>query len=183
MIFLYTTISNMINLQKPLPAEYAPYYANYIALADVDIITTLHNQAEAFPAYLRDIPAHLHEYSYAAGEWTAKEVAGHIIDTERIMAYRALRIARKDATPLPGFDQDVYVPVNKVASRSLDNLADEFAALRKANMYLVDSFGKEELACMGTASGYPISVKALLFIMAGHVQHHLNIFEERYFVG
>jgi hypothetical protein len=173
----------MINLQKPLPAEYAPYYANYIILADVDIITTLHQQAEAFPAYLRNIPTHLQDYRYAAGKWTVKEVVGHIIDTERIMAYRALRIARADETPLPGFEQDAYVPVNKVASRGLDNLADEFAALRKANMFLIDSFGEEELARMGTASGYPVSVKALLFIMAGHVQHHVNIFEERYFMG
>ena len=103
-----------------------------------------------------------------------------MIDTERIMAYRALRIARNDATPLPGFDENDYVANAHFADRSLESLADEFAALRKANMYLIRSLNAIEIDRSGISNEKPISVRALIFIMAGHVNHHVAILKQRY---
>lgn len=165
---------------KPQQDEFAPYYNRYVSLIDGDVLDLLEQQAGTFTAYIRNIPEDKADYAYAEGKWTVRQALGHIIDTERIMAYRALRIARQDTTPLPGYEQDDYVTVSDVSDRSLSSYAEEFEVVRKSNMFLFRSFKEEALNCKGIASEQPVSVRALLYIVAGHLEHHIRIFEERY---
>jgi len=160
--------------------EYAPYYAAYIQQAGNDIEAELEKQLHELSAFIRDIPEEKNNFAYAPGKWTTKEVIGHIIDVERIMACRALRIARNDGTPLPGFDQDNYVTHARHAERTLDSLSEEFKLLRQGNIFLFKTFNEEELFRIGSANGYPISVRALLHVITGHLKHHVHILEERY---
>lgn len=165
---------------KPQQDEFAPYYNRYVSLIDGDVLDLLEQQAGTFTAYIRNIPENKADYAYAEGKWTVRQALGHIIDTERIMAYRALRIARQDTTPLPGYEQDDYVTVSDIGDRSLSSYAEEFEVVRKSNMFLFRSFKEEALNCKGIASEQPVSVRALLYIIAGHLEHHIRIFEERY---
>lgn len=160
--------------------EYAPYYHTYVQTVGEDVFENLNQQLLSIPEFIKRIPAQKEDYAYAPGKWTVKEVFGHIIDTERIMAYRALRIARADETPLPGFEENDYVTNAHYHERSMESLAAEFELVRKSNLFLFESFNDEELSRMGTASGKDVSVRALLFIVTGHVNHHKRILEERY---
>lgn len=167
--------------QQPIGTnEFAPYYSSYIQQAGSDIFEELGSQLELFPAFLKAIPESKMDYSYLPGKWTIKEVIGHITDTERIMAYRALRIARNDKTPLAGFNQEGYVLESRSYSKNLDFLIEEFTLVRKSNLFLFKSFDELELLRMGTASGYDVSVRALLYIISGHLKHHKQILIERY---
>jgi len=167
-------------MKRPKAEESPLFYKGYVDTVSDDVLTELEQQMESFSALLRSIPAEKSSFAYSEGKWTIKELAGHVIDTERIMAYRALRIARNDATPLPGFDENDYVLNAHFADRSLESLADEFAALRKANMYLIRSLREIEIDRSGISNDKPISVRALIFIMAGHVNHHVAILKQRY---
>jgi len=167
-------------MKRPLAEEFPLFYKGYVDTVSDDVLTELEQQMESFPALLRNVPMEKASFAYAEGKWTIQELAGHVIDTERIMAYRALRISRNDATPLPGFDENDYVSNAHFADRSLESLADEFAALRKANMYLIRSLNETEIARSGISNEKPISVRALIFIMAGHVNHHAAILKQRY---
>jgi hypothetical protein len=160
--------------------EYAPFYHTYVKTVGEDVFASLNQQLLSIPEFIKRIPAQKEDYAYAPGKWTVKEVFGHIIDTERIMAYRALRIARADETPLPGFEENDYVTHSHYHERSMESLAAEFELVRKSNLFLFESFNDEELKRMGSASGKNVSVRALLFIVAGHVNHHKRILEERY---
>jgi hypothetical protein len=160
--------------------EYAPFYHTYVKTVGEDVFANLNGQLLSIPEFIRNIPAQKEDYAYAPGKWTVKEVFGHLIDTERIMAYRALRIARADETPLAGFEENDYAAYSHYHDRSMESLAAEFETLRKSNLFLFESFNDEELKRMGTASGKNVSVRALLFIVAGHVNHHKRILEERY---
>lgn len=162
------------------PAEYAAYYGNYIKLVGPDVLQELRKQETAFPGFIRNIPVHKGDFAYAEGKWTVKEVLGHLLDTERIMTYRALRLSRMDQTPLAGFAENDYAACSCYHERSMESLASEFAALRSSNLFLFTSFNEAELKRAGTASGHPVSVRALLFIIAGHLYHHKRILEERY---
>ena len=122
-------------------------------------------------------------HRYAPGKWTLREVIGHLTDAERVFAYRALRIARGDATPLPGFDHDAYVRAARFERRLLAEILEEFEHLRRSNLRLFGSFDEEDLSRRGTASGHGVSVRALLFITAGHERHHLRVIRERYVAG
>ena len=119
-------------------------------------------------------------YRYAENKWTIKEILVHIMDDERIYAYRALRIARNDKTPLPGFEQDDYVPFSKANQRSLASILREYKTVRQATVSLFTSFNMEDLLRIGTANDHPVSVRALAWHIAGHELHHLNIIKERY---
>lgn len=162
--------------------EYAPFYHTYIKTIREDVLSVLQKQSIEIPLLIRNTSVEKENYAYAPEKWTVKEVFGHMIDTERVMAYRALRIARADKTPLPGFEENDYAKVARYSERTLTSLADEFETLRKANLFLFESFNEEEKRRMGIASGKDISVRALLGIMAGHVNHHKKILEERYFL-
>lgn len=167
-------------MNRPASNEFAPYYSTYIDTVSDNVMGELEHQAISFPEFLSSIPQDKAYYAYAEDKWTLKQVVGHVVDTERVMAYRLLRISRNDQTPIEGFDENMYVENACFNDRTLGSLAEEFASLRKANMYLYKSLTADQLAYMGTANNLPVSVRALLFILAGHVNHHRRVIEERY---
>ena len=167
-------------MNRPQANEHAPYYKTYMDTVSDNVIAELGHQVNSFPSFLKGLTQDKATYAYSEGKWTIMELVGHVIDTERIMAYRALRIARADLTPLPGFEENDYVANAHFAERNMDSLAEEFAILRKANMFLIESFNDEEINRIGTSNGSPMSVRALIYILAGHVNHHRRIIEERY---
>lgn len=167
-------------MNPPQADEFSPFYATYINTVSENALGELEHQTTSFPEFLKLIPDDKAYYSYAEGKWTVKEVIGHVIDTERIMAYRALRIARNDQTPLASFDENDYVISANFNDRSLESLSNEFAALRRSNIYLFKHFSEVEFGRMGMASGNPVSVRALLYITVGHLNHHRKVIEERY---
>lgn len=160
--------------------DYPAYFKPYIDTVGHDVMLELTNQLESFPAFLKTVPAGKTEFSYAEGKWTIKEVVGHIIDTERIMAYRLLRFARNDSTELMGFAEENYVLNARFNEFSLIHYAEEFVLLRKSNLILFASLNEHELGRKGMASERLISVRALLYVIAGHLNHHRNIIQERY---
>jgi hypothetical protein len=161
--------------------EYSPYYQGYIEkVTDQDILKGLgHNLKEVMDFY-RYIPRDKHQYTYAKDKWTVKDILLHVFDTERIFAYRALRIARKDSTEITGFDQDDYVLSANALSRTVESLVLEYKAVRQSTITLYESFGSEDLTIIGKASGSSISVRAIGYILAGHENHHNQIIKERY---
>jgi hypothetical protein len=168
-------------MQKPEPGEYNPYYQKYVDLVPHgDIIHTLKVQCEETRAVLASLPEERGSHRYAAGKWSIKEVLGHIIDTERIMSYRALRIARGDTTPLAGFEQDDYVRNAGSNDLSVSSLLDEFDAVRISTALLFAHMGAEACMRKGTANNHPVSVRALAWIIAGHELHHRHVVCEKY---
>ena len=168
-------------MSKPTPQEYVPFYAGYInKIGDADILTLLRNQIDEAQQLAALITADKEDYAYAPGKWTVKQVWGHIIDTERVMAYRLLRFARNDQKELQGFEQDDYVDNARSQQRTLSSLLQEFNLLRQANLFLFESLNEAEKARTGTANGNPVTVNALLYIIAGHAANHFDILKERY---
>ncbi len=166
---------------RPAAPEHAPYYAKYIALVPGgDVVGLLRAQAGETRALLAALDDARAVARYAPGKWSVKEVLGHVADSERVFAYRALRIARGDATPLPGFEQDDYVVSGGFDRRPLADLVEELAAVRAATLALLASFDSTAWLRMGTASGHPVSVRALACIIAGHERHHVGILRDRY---
>ncbi|MHA7831156.1 MAG: DinB family protein [Flagellimonas sp.] len=162
-------------------SEYNPFYQTYImALGDVELIEELKRGKSAFLSLFEEIPEEKLNYAYAEGKWSLAEVLIHMIDTERIFQYRALCIARNDKTPLPGFDQDTYVPYSNADNRSKSDLIEEYKAVRDSTISLFDSFDEEAIKRIGVASGSKMSVRALGFIICGHQAHHVRILRERY---
>lgn len=158
------------------------YFDRYINLVDdVDVVEALEKYGQPFLEKERASLEQLSDEAYAPGKWTIKELLQHLIDAERIFAYRALRFARNDKTGLPGFDEDSYAKNAQAKTRTVDDLLEEFALQRRSNILLFNSFGQETLMREGTASGNSISVLALGFTMTGHIVHHMNIVKERYF--
>ncbi|MFV8337240.1 DinB family protein [Flavobacterium sp. RSP29] len=161
--------------------EYASFYAPYInALGEVNLMEELEISLHDFIRFVQNIPMDKFDYRYAEGKWNIKEIIQHVIDTERIFAYRALRISRNDETPLPGFDENYYIANTEAANRSIQDLLTEFSAVRHANLYLFKSLSEEQMKRTGTASNTVVSVRAIGFIMIGHQKHHQNVFQERY---
>ena len=161
--------------------EYAPFYAPYVnALGDVNLIEELEISLHEFIRFVQNIPMDKFDYRYAEGKWTIKEIIQHVIDTERIFAYRALRISRNDQTPLPGFDENNYINNTEANSRNIQDLLTELSAVRHSNIFLFKSFSVAQLERSGIASNAGVSVRAIGFIMIGHQKHHQKVFEERY---
>lgn len=167
--------------RRPESDEYAAYFDRYISLVPGgDIVATIGAQLDDTFAVLRGLSDERGRYAYAPGKWSMKEVVGHLIDTERIMAYRALRIARGDVTPLAGFEQDAYVAQARFNDRSLVELQDEWTCVRASNVALFGSWHEDDWMRRGTASNNPISARALVYIIAGHELYHRDILETRY---
>lgn len=167
-------------MNRPQPDEYPQWAEKYIALVDAEtLLTTLAQQASTYPELLNKFIEKA-DHAYAPGKWTVKELAGHLIDTERVLGFRLLSFARNDKNELPGFDEDGYVQSAHFSDRSLLSLGEEFSFLRRSNLYLFKSLQEEELNRGGIASEKYVSVRALLFIIAGHIVHHSNILNERY---
>jgi len=163
------------------PNEYNPYYKPYIHMAsNKSIIKGLEQNLISIGSLYSKIPVGKLDWAYAKGKWTIKDILLHCIDVERIFAYRALRIARKDETPLAGFDQDDYVLSANSTKRPIESLLEEFKAVRDATITLFKSFDNDSLMQIGQASGSPISVRAIGYIITGHENHHVNIINERY---
>jgi hypothetical protein len=166
---------------RPGPDESAAYYQGYIAeVPDGGLIESLIAQTGETRGLLSRLTEEAAGRRYAPGKWSIKEVLGHILDSERVMGYRLLRIARGDATPLAGFDQDTYAVTGRFDRRPLDALLAEYAAVRAATIELIGSLDEEDLAHRGIANDYPVSARALAWIIAGHERHHLRVVRERY---
>ena len=169
-------------MNRPEATEYADYYENYISkVPGSDVVNVLESQRLQMLQLFAGRSERDGSFRYAPGKWTVKEVLGHITDTERIFSYRALRIARGDQTPLPGFEQDDYVRSGAFGDRTLAGLAEEFGAVRTASVSLLRSFNEEAWSRRGVASQKEVTVRALGFMIAGHQIHHRIILEERYF--
>lgn len=164
------------------PHEYASFYAGYInAVSDAySLIEELEISVHRLIKFVQNIPMDKFDYRYAEGKWTIKDILLHLIDAERIFAYRALRFARKDATPLASFDENSYVDVAQANNRSIQDLLTELAVVRQSTLSLFKSFSEEDLMQIGTASNHPMSVRALGFVIIGHQNHHERVFQERY---
>lgn len=168
-------------IMQPETTEYAPFYGGYISLVPPgDIIATLSQQLDDTVALLGSISEAQGHSRYAPGKWSVKELIGHVIDTERIFGYRALRFARGDQTPLPGFEQDDYVRHGSFDACKLSDLASEFGYVRQGNLCLFRHLDSEAWQRSGVASNAQISVRALAYIIAGHELHHLGILNTRY---
>jgi hypothetical protein len=174
--------TNQLVIARPEANEHLPYYAKYITLvAGADILKTLQDQVEDTLALLNSAGEEKGDFRYAPGKWTAKEVLGHVIDTERIFAYRALRIARNDSTPMEGFEQDDYVRYGPFQNCRMRDLAQEFACVRHASLHLLRHLGPDAWMRRGVANKGEVTVRALAYMMAGHELHHRNILAGQYF--
>ncbi|WP_303311692.1 DinB family protein [Hymenobacter sp. BT730] len=170
---------------RPAAGQYAPYYETYVRLipAGTNPLVLLEQQPRELRQLLQPLTEEQGQFAYAPGKWSIKESLVHMIDTERIFAYRALRIARGDQQPLPGFEQNDYVPASGANARSMADILEEYDTVRAASLSLLRSFQPDALERMGTASNNPVSVRALAYIMAGHEAHHLQLLRERYLPG
>ncbi len=170
---------------KPLELskdEYAPAFEAYIGkLPDIDIFQEMEISVHQFIQFVQNIPIGKHDYRYAEGKWTIKDIIQHLIDCERIFAYRAMRIARNDKTELPGFDENIYAESAHANTRTILDLLTEFSAVRHATLMLFKTFNREDLMRQGTASNKIVSVRAIACVIVGHQHHHQNVFAERYF--
>lgn len=167
--------------KRPQQDEYALYYGKYVDLVPSgDFLEILQDQRRDLLALISPLTDDQAEFRYAQGKWSIKEVIGHITDAERIFAYRLLRIARGDKTPLPGFEQEGYITQGSFSDRPLSDLLQEFSAVRESTICLVRSLSQEAWLRRGTASQKEVSVFALAFIIAGHERHHRIILEKQY---
>jgi hypothetical protein len=169
---------------RPAADEHHEYYGRYIdRVQEDDVLAVLDSQLKNTLTLFRGFDDALGDRRYGADKWSVKEVVGHITDTERVMTYRALRIARGDATPLPGFEQDDWMRDAPFAGYRMAEIAEEWGHVRQASVDLFRHLTPEAWSRRGTASGNPVSVRALAYIVTGHVRHHLAILGERYGVA
>jgi len=172
----------LLTIPRPQPGENSPYYDRYISLvAGNDILTALDEQRRQTILLLSGRNEVDGDLRYAPGKWSAKEVLGHVCDTERVFAYRALRIARADNTPMEGFEQDDYVRNGPFSQRQLCDLIEDYIAVRRATLTLFRNLDEAAWSRRGTANKNEVTVRALAYIIAGHELHHRRILEEKYF--
>lgn len=169
-------------MKNLLETDYAASYSLYVnQVENDDCIEALEENMADFVYFMENsVPSEKYGYRYQPEKWSVKEIVQHIIDAERIFSYRALRFARFDKTPVPGFEENDYVPVSKADKRDMSDLLQEFLLVRKATIKLFESFSEEMLSSKGTASGHEIKVLALGFIISGHAIHHQKVIQERY---
>jgi hypothetical protein len=171
-------------IPRPEAGEYTPYYERYVSLvAGADILTALDQQRRDTMTLLCGLSEEDGNFRYAPGKWSAKEVLGHVCDTERVFAYRAMRISRADATPLEGFEQDDYVSNGPFARATMPDLIEDFIAIRRATLSLLRYLDEAAWTRRGIANKNEVTVRALAYIIAGHELHHRRILEEKYFAA
>ena len=171
-------------MKRPETTEYHPYYEGYVSkVSETDILAALETQIGELEELVAAIPEEKGSYAYEQGKWTIKQLLGHLIDGERVFAYRALRFARADETPLPGFDQDPYVENGNFDNATVADLGAELILLRKANLLFFRNIPQEAWSRRGVASSAEVTVRALAYIMVGHIRHHSAIMRERYLAG
>ena len=170
-------------MKRPEMHEFDPYYGHYVSLVEGDgALAMLDGQTAELRSMFTDVPEEKGSFTYAEGKWTIKELLSHLIDGERHFAYRVLRISRGDETPIEGFEQDGYIENSNANNRPFADLIEEIDLQRRSNMLMLRNLSDEASLRMGTASEKPVSVRALAYIMAGHVEHHLRILRERYLI-
>lgn len=166
---------------RPLENEYAPDFQNYVSQApEEDILPAMRSQVDALDVLLDRVAPERETYRYAEGKWSIREIVGHLIDGERTFGYRVLCIARGETQNLPGFDQDQYMLTAPFDGIDLEDLLSEFRLVRLSNIAMLRTLDEAAWMRMGTANGAPVSVRALVYIMVGHVRHHMNVLRERY---
>jgi len=171
----------METMARPGEGEYTPFYARYVALVpETDILAVLERQAGEIRALATSVPADRETYRYGEGKWSVRQVLGHLVDGERVFGYRAFCISRGERAGLPSFDENEYVAEARSDAIPLRELADELAVVRESNLAFLRRLQPREWERVGTASGKPITVRALAWVMAGHPRHHVEILRERY---
>ena len=174
-------MTTLARYERPAPSEHAPYYGQYIdQVAQGDLLEVLRSQIGEYESLFGGLPEARGDHAYAAGKWTLKEVLGHVIDAERVFAYRALTFGRNDQSALPSFDENAWIGPAEFRSRTLADLVEEFTAVRASSVALFEHFPDAAISRIGTASGKLISVRALGYIIAGHAHHHAKVIRERY---
>jgi hypothetical protein len=173
-----------MNIQRPRDSEFAPFYAGYVSLVpEGEVLRVLEDQPGEVTRLAASVPRTRETHRYAPGKWSLREVLGHVTDGERVFGYRLFCISRGETASLPGFDEGAYVKASRFDERTLGDLARDFAAIREANLTVLRRLDDAEWDRTGTANGKTVSVRALAYIMAGHVRHHLGILRDRYGVG
>lgn len=168
-------------MYRPLETEYAPYFQRYVAhVTEDEILPVLRSQIDGLDLLLDRVTPEHETFRYAEGKWSVREVAGHLIDAERMFGYRALCIARGESQNLPGFDENTYMTSAPYDRIHLEDLLSEFRLVRLSNIAMLRNLDETAWTRIGTANGAPVSVRALAFIMAGHVRHHMGVLSERY---
>ena len=168
-------------MNRPNESEYAPYYQSYVdQVSENDVMHVLRGELDELDVLLARVPAEKEKYAYADGKWTIREIIGHLIDGERVFGYRALCIARGEKQNLPGFDQNDYMLTAPYNHIELEDLLSELRLVRLSNIAMFRSLDEEAWNRVGTANGNEITLRALAFIMGGHVRHHMNVLKERY---
>lgn len=166
---------------RPQKEDYIPYFDYYINLIpEGDVVSALKNNHQSILQFLKSIPPEKFDYAYAEGKWTIKQLINHILDTERILSYRALRFGRGDSQLLPGFDEDAYVANVFLKNTNLELQLEEFDVIRKSTIYLFQQFSDNQLLLKGQMASGVVNVLALGYMICGHTQHHVNIIKERY---
>jgi uncharacterized damage-inducible protein DinB len=168
----------MIPRSEIIPAD---FYQSYIDLIkDNDFREAIRKNTKQFRRVMKRIPRKKYDYSYAEGKWSVRQMLQHIIDAERVFAYRALRLSRMDSTPLPGWDETAWAKHDGAAERRWKDLLEEFRAVRESTQYLFDSLSDTQLRFVGTVRERPLNAFTIGFVLPGHVAHHMRILEERY---
>jgi hypothetical protein len=169
---------------RPLESEYPQFHSGYVSLVpEEEILPVLAEQLRDTVGFLQEIPESRSDFRYAPEKWTVAELVGHVVDSERVFGFRAFTFARGDEASLPGFDQDPYVRNARVADVTLAALAREFGHVRRGHLLMLERLRASDWVRTGVASGKPVSVRALAYIMAGHVRHHVAILKSRYLPG
>ncbi|MER2999597.1 DinB family protein [Pontibacter populi] len=171
-----------LTIKRPLQNEYPAYYLPYVNQVpeNAEIMQTLEEQNSEIRSLFAAIDDDRAEEAYADGKWTMKELLQHMIDSERVFAYRALCIARGEQTPLPGFDENMYAENSRANDRLLRDILEEYDLVRRSNMCMFRGFDSTMLENVGTANGKQITLRGLIYVIAGHERHHINILKERY---
>ncbi len=166
-------------MNQQLPHKFPAWAEKYIALVKGNALQEMENQLQDFPNFINNWIEKA-DFAYAPGKWTIRQLTSHILDTERILMYRLLCIARGDKQSLPGFDENLYVANTLSNTRSLFEMSEEFRSLRKSNLLCIGALTDEELDRVGTANQLEISARDLVYILVGHINHHQNVITERY---
>lgn len=168
-------------IPRPSAGHFAPFYAGYIdRVGDEDVLALLEEEFEPTVAMFRELREEQLLFRYAPGKWSVKQLLGHLIDSERVFQYRALRFARADQTPLPGFEENDYAEQGDFDARPIEELLAEFTAVRQSSLTLLRGFSPEMFERTGIANGNVMSVAAIAWVMVGHQRHHLVVLRERY---
>ena len=171
-------------IPRPEAGEFAPFYADYVGLVtEPDVLAVLARQPDEIARLARGLTPEGERHRYGPEKWSVREILGHITDGERVFGYRAFCISRGDRTPLPGFDENTYVAASGYDQRPAAELAADFGMARASNLAVLRALPADRFANVGTANGKPVSLRALAFIMAGHVRHHLGVLRDRYGVN